>query len=166
MFTGLAALISALTGMLGGSIPKIFEIVDRRLNFAQEVKIRELEEKFRQSEHERQVKMAELSASAKIEESYYEAVKAEVAANAQTMVEAMRSWTEPTQYAWLNALNASLRPFFFLTTILLFFAVIAQVLLTTPEALSAQAASQFWIACEGVIGWICGYRSVIKPPVK
>ena len=161
---GLAALVSALTGLFSGSVPKIFDMFQKSQDFKHELKVREMEMRFRREEQEMQIALAEKGISGKIEESYYEALKAEVIANGQMMVEMERQRTAPTGYWFIDMVNAAVRPTFFMTTLILFFIVIIQFIVTTPEALAAQAATQFWIAVEAAMGFVAGYRSIVKPP--
>lgn len=158
----ITAFISALTGLFSGSIPKIFELFEKKMSFAQELKIREIEQKNRMQDLEMQVRLAQVGASAKIEEATLEAVRAEIEANAQMTMAVMEQQNKPTGYALLDAINAAIRPFFFVGVLGLFLIIILQVMLTTPEAMTAQAATQFWIAVEGVAGWVAGYRSSAK----
>lgn len=158
----ITAFISALTGLFSGSIPKIFELFEKKMSFAQELKIREIEQKNRMQDLEMQVRLAQVGASAKIEEATLEAVRAEIEANAQMTMAVMEAQAKPTGYALIDAINAAIRPFFFVGVLALFLIIILQVMLTTPEAMTAQAAAQFWVAVEGVAGWVAGYRSSAK----
>lgn len=156
MIPGLATLISALATLFGSSMPRVFDLFEKKMNFSQELKIRTMEAEFRKSEYAQQLELAKANITGKLEEAWYEGVKAEVAANAQSYIAALQAAEKPTGISWIDTINSSLRPFFFLTTMILFFIVIMQYVIMSPAALEMQAAMQFWVAVEGVTGWMVG----------
>jgi hypothetical protein len=163
MFTGLAALISAIAGLIGGSVPKMFDLFDKKMNFSQEIKIRELEHGYRMQEHQIALEMHNKSLSAKIEETYYDAIKSEVEQHMATVRQGMELMAKPTGFAVLDFLNSAIRPVFFVSTLALFLVVVMAAVFANPEQFAAQMVTLFSVAVEGVLGWVCGYRAAIKP---
>lgn len=166
MLPGIATLLSALAGAFGGSLPKIFDFFFTRLSYSQELKIRELEFKYREQEHRMQLELADRNLSAKIQESYYAAAAEEVKANAAMTLEAMQEWSKPTGYAILDTLNAAIRPVFFVSTLSLFCCMVVSLVWADPTLFASRMAELFSFAVEGVLGWVVGYRAAIKPPAK
>lgn len=164
MFTGLAALIAAFSGLIGGSVPRVFDLFDKKLNFGQEVKIRELEHTYRMQEHKMALELRERELSAKIEESYYDAMKAEVEQQMAVVRQGMEQMSRPTGFVALDFLNAAIRPVFFVSTLALFLVVVIAAVFAEPTQFAAQMVTLFSVAVEGVLGWVCGYRAAIKPP--
>lgn len=164
MITGLAAFISAITGLLGGSVPRIFDMFEKRMTFQQELQIRQAELTMRKAETESQLALAKAQIDGKIQETYYQAAAEQFKADAQAFLEVQATMSRPTGIGWIDKLNASMRPLMFFATMVLFACIVVQVAVTTPEAMAAQAATQFWMMVEGVVGYFVGARTVIKRP--
>lgn len=164
MFTGLAALIAAFSGLLGGSVPKLFELFDKKMNFAQEVKIRELEHGYRMQEHQIALEMHAKELSAKIEESYYDAIKSEVEQHMAVVRQGMEIMSKPSGFLALDFLNAAIRPVFFVSTLAMFLIVVMAAVFADPVQFATQMVTLFSVAVEGVLGWVCGYRAAVKAP--
>lgn len=159
-------LISMLLGMVSAAIPKAFDLADKKLTFAQEMKIREHEAMIRLREQEFALKAQTVQADAKINESYYEAVQAEAEASRQLMMQQIADMTKPTGYAFLDALNAAIRP---LTTV--FFLVLFGLGLvswmfgvgTVNDEFGKSLGALFAFSVECVLFFIFGARQVQKP---
>ncbi len=159
---GISALISTVLGLFGGSLPKLFELFEKKMSFAQELKIREWDLKARMQEHEMQLKLAQANISGKIDEALVDAFRAEVQANAATMLEVIQQTSKPTGWAALDFINSAIRPFFFMGTTLLFLSLIVAYAYADPKLFAEAMVPLFTLAIEGSLGWVVGQRTAAK----
>lgn len=159
---GIATLISTILGALGGSLPKFFELFEKKMNFAQEMKVREFEFKNRMQEHAMQLELAKANISGKIDEQLVEAFRAEVEANAASMLEVIRATSQPTGFTILDFINAAIRPFFFLGIVALYMALIVAYAYADPSTFAQAMVPLFTLGVEGALGWVMGSRAAAK----
>lgn len=162
----ISAIISGLLGAFTAGIPKAFELFEKKMTFAQEMKIREFEAKTRADEHAMQIKLQSVVAQGKVDEGYYEAVAAENTAFHENIADHLAAISKPTGYASIDLLNALVRPltaYFMLAMFAVglvswFFGVA-----TVNGAFGAQLGSLFITSFEFVFGFYFGARAVTKP---
>ena len=168
MFTAVGTgIVSMLLGMVSAAIPKAFDYAEKRLTFAQEMKIREHEAQLRIREQEFALKAQTVAADAKMQESFYDAVAAENQAAREQLAEALAQIVKPTGYVIIDALNAAIRP---VTTVflLLMFALALVSWMFGVGSVNAEFGKQlgtlFAFSVECVLFFIFGARQVAKPP--
>ena len=165
MITGFS-LIATILGGLTAAIPKAFELFEKKLSFAQEMKIREHEANMRREEQEFQIKAKTMEGMAKIEESYYNAVSAEGQASREMLAEHLAQLTKPTGYVTFDRMNAMMRPFtmyFFLVMFGIAFVSWLFGLANIEPEFGKALGSSFMFAFESVIFFVFGARQVAKP---
>lgn len=156
---GIAGLVSGLIGLFGGAMPRFFEIFEKKMSFAQELKIRELDFKNRMQEHAMQLELAKANISAKIDESLLDAFREEVIANAQATLAVEASMNKPTGFAIIDFMNAIIRPLFFMAVLGQFVVLMIAYCWSDPTAFTTNMVSLYALTVEGVVGWICGVRT-------
>ncbi len=161
-------LVSMLLGMASAAIPKAFDLAEKKMTFAQEMKIREHEAAMRQREQEFALKTENARADAKIQEGYYEAVSQEAQAAREELVAHLEAMTKPTGYAVLDFVNAALRP-----VVAVFLTVMFGLGLVSwmygigaiNDEFGKQLGALFAFSVECVLFFIFGARQVAKPPL-
>ncbi len=156
-----------ILGMVSSAIPKAFDLAEKKLTFAQEMEIRKHEAAMREREQRFAVETANLQAQVKIEEGYYEALRAENDAAREQLVEHISSLTRPSGYAFIDALNAFIRP----ATMVFFLVLFAIGLVswmfgvaTVNDEFGKQLGALFAFSVECTLFFLFGARQVSKPP--
>jgi hypothetical protein len=150
----ITALISAFAGLVSGVVPDVMkEIKDTRAH-SREIQFLELNQKLalERSAHE---------TSVKIEDARAKQAVAEIEAGEKQFQVLMAQAMQPTGIAWVDGLNAAIRP---VTTIvfLVLFAVglVAYTFgFSTNDAFGAQMTALFGEAITAVMGYMFGFRS-------
>jgi hypothetical protein len=162
----LTAIISGILGIVSASIPKAFDLAEKKLTFAQEMAIRKMEAEAREKEQQFALQAKAFEAQAKMEESYYEAV-AKVDANAREHAEQLfAQLVKPSGYAFLDALNAAIRP---LTTVIMLSLFVTALVSwmygvgAVNDEFGKQMGALFYTCVEGIIFFVFGARQVQKP---
>lgn len=153
----ITALISAVTGLLSGAVPKLLKEWSDTRDHEREIAMLE-------KQTELQLKIAEVEGNTRVAEMDREV---DIAAyDAQSTI--AQSSLRKSGVRWVNAWNALLRPFT-VTIIIILFAVMASfytyAVLTTVAPL--QAVDLLWgsligEAIQAVLGFLFGYRSARK----
>lgn len=160
------AIISGILGAFTAAVPKAFEYAEKKLSFQQEMQIRQLEAATRREEQEFALKAKAVEAQAKMEESYYGAV-AQVDENARAYAnEVYSQLTKPTGYAFLDAVNAAIRPFVTVVMTLLFFVGLVSWMYgigNVNAQFGAALGASFIEAMTGIWFFVYGARQVQKP---
>lgn len=166
MFSITASILSGLLGAFTAGIPKAFELFDKKMTFAQEMKVREFEAKARAADYEMQIKLQTTAALGKVEESYYEAAAAEAKAFHEGIAAHLEAISKPSGYAAIDFMNALVRPltaFFMLTMFAVGLVSWFFGLLAVNTAFGAQLGGLFVTAFEFVFGFYFGARAVARP---
>lgn len=168
MFTAVGTgIVSMILGMVSAAIPKAFDYADKKLTFAQEMKIREFEAQARAREQEFALKAETLKADAKMQESYYEAVASEGQAAREQLAEALSQLVKPTGYAILDALNAAIRPLTTIFLLVLFGLGLVSWMFgvgAVNDEFGKQLGALFAFSLECVLFFVFAARQVAKPP--
>lgn len=168
MFTAVGTgIVSMILGMVSAAIPKAFDYADKKLTFAQEMKIREFEAQARTREQEFALKAETLKADAKMQESYYEAVASEGQAAREQLAEALSQLVKPTGYVVLDAFNAAIRPLTTIFLLVLFGLGLVSWMFgvgSVNDEFGKQLGALFAFALECVLFFVFGARQVAKPP--
>lgn len=163
---GITGIISAVIGALSAVIPKGFEYADKKMTFAQELAIRKMEAEAREKEQRFALEAKAFEAQAKIEDSYYDAVKASEEAYALTVDERLAQITKPTGYALLDMLNAAIRPVVSLLIMGLFAVAVVSFMFgfaaMNPE-FGREMGTMFAMCVEAVVYYVFG-RSAVRMP--
>lgn len=165
---GLTGIVSAIIGALSAAIPKAFEFADKKMTFSQELAIRKMEAEAREKEQAFMLQSQAIVAQGKMEETYYGAV-AQIDENQRAYVnEVLGQLTKPTGYAFLDAVNAAIRPF--VTIVLMGLFVIALMSWmygygSINEEFGKSMGTLFATSVEGILFFVFGARTVHKPPI-
>jgi hypothetical protein len=163
---GITALISLISGLVSGSLPKLLDFWGKSIDFKQELKVRELEFKFRDQDHKWAMERAAAEAELKLNESYYDALTEEGKATREQMAEMIRQQFEPTGVLWIDCFNSLIRPVTALFVIVLFFMAVTSYIFgntTMNPDFGKEMATLFSFMVEGMVSFIFGYRAVPKP---
>jgi len=163
--TGIVALISSFFGLFGGSLPKVFELFEKKMSFAQELKIRQMEYDSRAQEHRLQLELAERNISGKIDEAQLDIIKQEVISNMQGMMAVIAESAKPSGIWWIDTLNAAIRPVFFTAVLILFLITCAAYVFAEPALFAKEMVALYAFAIEGTLGVVVGQRLAAKIPV-
>ncbi len=162
----LTALISAIVGLISGAVPKVMdEVRDSRAH------TREME--FIRLQHELQMARDSANSEAKMREAEASLGAEEMRAMREQLVSIIETQGKPTGIAWIDGINALLRPtvaagiisMFFWVSIVYIQGVMQQY---SAGAIDAQTLAQVvWgsMVGEGILatlGFVFGYRSTAK----
>ena len=163
---GTAALISTLLGFLGGALPDLLKEVRDSRNHARELD-------FLRQSHEMQLERARLEAGSKLREGEANLAAEEVRAHLTSIIEAQ---AKPTGVAWIDGLNAVLRPVAAIFILVLFVATAGGFVSSVLSSYSAgeiksakEVAEVIWgslvgFSIEAVLGFLFGARQARKGP--
>lgn len=162
---GLTGIITTILGALSAAIPKGFEYAEKKMSFQQELAIRKMEAEAREKEQAFALQAETIKAQAKMEESYYGAV-ATVDANARQYAEELFSQlVKPTGYAFLDMLNAAIRPFVTIIMMGLFITALVSWMYgigAVNDEFGKSMGVLFATCVEGIIFFVFGARQVQK----
>lgn len=167
---GLTALISAITGLFSGSLPKIFDLISKRQDNKHELEIRKQERETLQLNHTLALERVKAEAAVKMDETYYQAVAEEAKASREQLVEMIKQSFAPSGVAWIDAMNAAVRPISAMVILGMFVIAVLSFMfgVSAVNADFAQSmAGLFSMSVEAVFGFIFGYRSALaRPPAR
>lgn len=162
----ITALVGNILGMLSGVLPDIMKLVANWQNSKAEMKMMELQSKL-------QLEAAKVQAASKLEEwgqinavEFTRAVRDQVTA-------AIEAGSRPTGIAWIDALNASMRPLCTYGIMFMFFCIAAPFAwvvvgkmadgeydpMTAAKVIFGSLVGE---AIMGCLGFLYGYRSTSK----
>lgn len=150
----ITALISAVTGLLSGVVPDVMkEIKDTRAH-KREVEFLQINQKLA-------LERAQHEASVKIEEARSREAVAEIEANEKQFQAMMAQAMQPTGVAWVDTLNAAIRPLTSIIFLILFAGgLVAYTFgITANDAFGATMTGLFGEAVTAVLGYMFGFRS-------
>jgi len=164
MFT---ALISALTGLLSGVVPDIIKEVRDTRNHQRETEFLKLQ-------NDLQIAREQAGADAKMREAEASMMAAEVGAFKETLAAILENQSKPTGIAWIDGLNAVIRPATCVLMMVLFFWTAAVFTTGVMDAwVSGKIANETVLATtiwnsmigeaiQATLGFLFGYRSTRK----
>lgn len=168
--TGILFIINTIVGALTGVFPKAMDLFGKGMDYKQELKIREMEYKFREIDGRLAIERAKAEANGKVEESYYEAVAAQAAADKEAFLEAVKQSTQPTGFWLADFMNTHARPFTVWGSVILCFVTIILWMLGSTvvnEKFALAMAESFGILLESSVGYLFGNRvAAIKTPTR
>ena len=166
---GTAALISTLLGFLGGALPDLLKEVRDSRNHARELD-------FLRQSHEMQLERARLEAGSKLREGEANLAAEEVRAMREHLTSIIEAQAKPTGVAWIDGLNAVLRPVAAIFILVLFVATAGGFVSSVLSSYSAgeiksakEVAEVIWgslvgFSIEAVLGFLFGARQARKGP--
>lgn len=167
---GITALISTILGLLGGVLPDVLkEVRDSR------AAARELE--FQRQLHEQQLERMKLEAGNRLQDAQNTFAGQDLAALKETVVAAIEAGAKPSGVAWIDGLNALVRPVATVFIIALFMVTAAAFVFAVLEQYRAgqissarEMAEVIWgsmvgFSIEAVLGFLFGARQARKLPV-
>jgi hypothetical protein len=157
---GLAGIISAVVGMVSGSVPKLINMAESRQDHMQSLELLRVQNELQLTIMEREKAERTDATTARL-----------VVEEMQAMREQMLTLTQPrfhvTGTQWLDTFNAFIRPTttaillaMFLLGLIAYWFGIGSV---NPE-FGGQLGALFVVAVEAILGYFFGYRGVVKPP--
>lgn len=162
----ITALISAVLGLVSGALPKVLDEVRDSRGHRREIEFLKLQ-------HDLQMARETANVDAKMREAEQSVVAEEIRATREQLSAIIETQGKPTGVAWIDGLNALLRPAVSIGIMALFFWVsVAYVDGVMAEYLAGKItanalADVVWgsLVGEGILatfGFIFGYRSVAK----
>ena len=153
---GITTLISTIIGMIGGAVPDLLKELRDSRDAKREMELLSLR-------HRMELERLEKAASLKIQEVSIAAEAADTAAWSEAVKAAMASQPLVSGYAWIDGINAVLRPACTVMILSLFLVCGLGFSNTIP---TEAFAPLFIGAVEAVLGFLFGYRSARKSAVN
>ncbi|MCV0371065.1 hypothetical protein [Filomicrobium sp.] len=150
----LTALISALTGLVSGIVPDVLKEVRDSRDHVREMDLIRLQ-------HDLQMARLQAEAGSKLEAAETGIVAEEIRAFRESLTAIVETQGRPTGIAWVDGLNAVLRPL----TAGVLIVLLVFVALGFSSVIDHAAFSALFIeAVQAVLGFLFGYRSSRKCP--
>ncbi len=149
--------MTAILSFLGSAVfrwilEKLFGLVERKQDHAQEMQLRELQEKIDSGAHERNLELLAKQAALKVQLTELEHRGAVEMREYDGLVESIKA-AQPTGNKWIDGWNGSIRPFVATTCAVLWVATLAK---------RSFVPAEFDLALIGsVLGWYFGTRSLM-----
>jgi hypothetical protein len=164
---GITALISTLLGFLGGVLPDLMRELRDSRNHGRELD-------FIRTQHELQIERMKLEAGSKLREAEAGLAAEEVRAMREHLTAIIESQAKPTGIAWIDGLNAVIRPLAAIFILMLFMitagayvhAVIGQYqagqIASVADLVTAIWGSMIGFSIEAALGFLFGARQARK----